>query len=280
MKRGLLGALEGYNDGSEETDFLYKKDDDQEDGDFLNAKMLEIMEDTRDLDEQADEIEEMDDIIDNADSSVERLGAISKSIEKYGICRATMEASDPDRELVSSGICCAYEDLSDVPVRDDSADKTMKRITSTIENILERIAPVVDERNLRKDMLEMATNELRIRVLSIEEMQDSFSNSNVMLHVYDKVKWHYPDGKNCPSLEAAKTHIEAVMHWLKKNDLLSEEGLGAVKDGVDAELGITDSMLTPHGNKVMKSCYRSWLKHCKYGENPSMEILDKCLEHK
>ena len=52
---------------------------------------------------------------------------------------------------------------------------------------------------------------------------------------YDKVSWHYPEGKNCPSLEAAKMHFDVVMHWLESQNLLSTEGREAMELGIDAE---------------------------------------------
>jgi hypothetical protein len=34
--------------------------------------------------------------------------------------------------------------------------------------------------------------------------------------VYDKVSWHFPEGKNCPDIETAKNHFIKLMNWLKK----------------------------------------------------------------
>lgn len=65
--------------------------------------------------------------------------------------------------------------------------------------------------------------------------------------VYDKVSWHYPEGKNCPSLEAAKIHFLVMMKWLKENNLLSTEGEEVWELGVDADFSITSTMLNEKG---------------------------------
>jgi hypothetical protein len=99
--------------------------------------------------------------------------------------------------------------------------------------------------------------------------------------VYDKVSWHYPEGKNCPSVEAAKVHLSAVMKWLNKNNLLSEEGKEIFEIGVDVDFSITSSMLNEKGNDVLKKYYSSWLKTVDYSKNIDLKILDNGLrEHK
>ena len=55
------------------------------------------------------------------ESSVERLIGLAETIEKYGISRPMMEAADPQGELVDAGICCAYEGLSDMCVKDETS---------------------------------------------------------------------------------------------------------------------------------------------------------------
>jgi len=95
----LLGVLEGYSNPIEEDDFLradlMKPEENEDEDDFLLAKITTLMEDARDIQENADEIEAMDDVLDEADASVERLTAIRNTVDKYGVCRAIMEISDP-----------------------------------------------------------------------------------------------------------------------------------------------------------------------------------------
>jgi len=95
--------------------------------------------------------------------------------------------------------------------------------------------------------------------------------------VYDKVSWHYPEGKNCSNLEAAKVHFFAVMKWLKKNSLLSAEGEEILELGIDSDFSITSSMLNEKGNEVFKKHYSSWLKTIDYSKNVDTKILDDGL---
>lgn len=98
-----------------------------------------------------------------------------------------------------------------------------------------------------------------------------------IVKTFDKVSWHFPEGKGCPSLEAAKLHLVAVMQWLKVNDLLSPEGLELAELGVHSEFSLNAHMLLPEGNKVLNECYAAWLRTVRYGQKPSMALLDKCL---
>jgi hypothetical protein len=94
---------------------------------------------------------------------------------------------------------------------------------------------------------------------------------------YDKVRWHFPEGKGCPSVEAAKTHFDVAMKWLNDNGLLSAEGIEAAETGIDSDFALTSHMLTPKGNRVLGRCYSAWAQTIHYGEKPSVELLDKCL---
>ena len=94
---------------------------------------------------------------------------------------------------------------------------------------------------------------------------------------YDKVSWHFPDGKGCPSLEAAKAHFDVLMGWLESQHLLSEEGQEALAVGVDADFSITSYMLTNTGNRLLTTCYAEWASTAMYGVRPSMSVLEDCL---
>ena len=98
--------------------------------------------------------------------------------------------------------------------------------------------------------------------------------------VYDKVKWHFPDGKNCPNLEAGKLHIDVLMKWLKSHSLLSEYGNEMFDIGVDQDTSITSEMLILQGKNILDECYDEWLATIVYGESPSTSLLDRCLKAK
>ncbi len=95
--------------------------------------------------------------------------------------------------------------------------------------------------------------------------------------IYDKVSWHFPDGKNCPSLEAAKIHFDIVMRWLESRNLLSAEGREAMQVGIDSDFSLTSYMLTDKGNQLLAMCYAEWASTLQYGTQPSMTLLEDCL---
>ena len=95
--------------------------------------------------------------------------------------------------------------------------------------------------------------------------------------VYDKVSWHYPEGKNCPNLEAAKVHFVALMGWSKENHLLSTEGEEILEVGVDSDFSITSSMFNAQGNDLLEKSYSSWLKTIDYSGDIDLKVLDDGL---
>lgn len=95
---------------------------------------------------------------------------------------------------------------------------------------------------------------------------------------YDEVQWHYPDGKGCPGLDAAKIHFRVVTGWLKENGLLSPEGVESVDSGIDSDFALTTHMLTPRGIRILEKCYPQWLRTVHYGETPTTDLLDRCLK--
>ncbi len=96
---------------------------------------------------------------------------------------------------------------------------------------------------------------------------------------YDKVSWHFPDGKNCPSLGAAKVHFDVVMRWLGSQELLSPEGREAIEIGIDSDFSLTSYMLTDTGNKLLAVCYAEWARTIQYGIRPSVRLLEDCLRN-
>ena len=95
--------------------------------------------------------------------------------------------------------------------------------------------------------------------------------------IYDKVSWHFPEGKNCPSLEAAKVHFDIVMRWLESQELLSPEGREAIEIGIDSDFSLTSYMLTDKGNRLLTTCYAEWARTVQYGIRPSVKLLEDCL---
>ena len=66
------------------------------------------------------------------EQSIERLVAIKNTVEKYGVCRATMETVDPNSELVNLGLVPSYENLSVTPVKDGNATLILEGVVEAI----------------------------------------------------------------------------------------------------------------------------------------------------
>ena len=94
------------------------------------------------------------------------------------------------------------------------------------------------------------------------------------IKVYDKVTWHFPEGNKCPSAESAKRQFNAVMRWLSKENLLTDEGKESWSAGVDMDFSITSAMLTDRGNQLFRSRYSQWLNQLDYDKESTMEELD------
>ena len=95
---------------------------------------------------------------------------------------------------------------------------------------------------------------------------------------YDKVSWHFPEGKGCPDLDAAKVHFDVVMSWLESHDLLSKEGQEAMEVGIDSDFSLTSHMTTDKGNRLLAACYSDWIRTMSYGTRPSVKLLNQCLQ--
>ena len=93
--------------------------------------------------------------------------------------------------------------------------------------------------------------------------------------IYDKVKWHFPEGEGCKSLEDALLHFKVIMNWLYKNNLLSEFGSSLYRTKYGEDFSITSEMLNDRGNQLLSKCYDGWQKTIIYGNEPSTESLDK-----
>lgn len=97
--------------------------------------------------------------------------------------------------------------------------------------------------------------------------------------VYDKVRWHFPEGKDCPSIDAAKRHINFAMKFLEDHDLLSEDGMDLFTNGaVDDDFALTSEMVTPEGDALLSASYRDWLKQISYDGPLSAELFEKKLK--
>lgn len=73
------------------------------------------------------------------EAAIENLENIAAIVKQYGISAPMMLIADPHRELVSSGVCPAYEELSDVPVISDISIAAVEGIGDVINSIKEKL---------------------------------------------------------------------------------------------------------------------------------------------
>lgn len=97
------------------------------------------------------------------------------------------------------------------------------------------------------------------------------------LRIYDKVSWHFPEGQNCPSIEAAAMHFKILVAWLKKHSLLSSFGLAISEQAIGEDYSLTSEMLTAEGQQLLDAYYDEWLKTITYEKQPSVGFWDKKL---
>ena len=130
----LVGALEDLD--------LKKKHDkepDDDKDDKMSAATLAILEAGAEFESEVKMADEMFAEGDEFNAAVERLEGIAQAIETHGISRSMMEAVDPNGELVAAGICCAYEELSDVPVKDENAVGVVEGIANKVNGSIEAV---------------------------------------------------------------------------------------------------------------------------------------------
>lgn len=85
--------------------------------------------------------------------------------------------------------------------------------------------------------------------------------------VYDKVKWHYPDGKGCESMEAAKYHLIFIMSWLSRKGYLTEYGKEIYRDDIDSEFSLTSDMVSEPARTLLSQCYKDWVSGIQYNKS-------------
>lgn len=137
MKKLLVPSLEGLDFENDYTE------------DEINAPALtpsEIDEmifnlmkmDEDDKDEMMFDDEE-EDTFDNIETAVESLELIASVIEIHGVSGPMMKLADPYSELIAAGIFKSYEELSDIPVKNDESEQALEGIKDTIKKVGENI---------------------------------------------------------------------------------------------------------------------------------------------
>lgn len=136
MRRNLLiPSLEDLD-----TDVnVIPEDDDTE----LEEAMIAFMELDNEIDEEFEDIDKSDQLVDEVESSVERLEMIADLIRQYGVSAPMMKAADPYKELVAAGICCDYEELSENAVKDEESEELADKIEELAETTSQEVLAIV-----------------------------------------------------------------------------------------------------------------------------------------
>ena len=132
---GLLGALESINARLEDNG-------EGSEGSEVDEVMVAVMEADQEIAEETDELMELDEVVEETEVAVERLEGIRDAIMTYGISKSMMYAADPKCELSEAGIVASYEELEDVPVKDENADAAVEGIGETIKNIWTKLVAI------------------------------------------------------------------------------------------------------------------------------------------
>jgi hypothetical protein len=99
-----------------------------------------------------------------------------------------------------------------------------------------------------------------------------------MIHdypIYDKAKWHYPQGEGCPSLDAAQQHIRAVLDWLHREGLLNEDGEEIYGSESGSDLALSADMVTEEGERILDEFYEPWIETISYLDDVDAEDFDE-----
>jgi len=148
----------------------------------MNSELIAVMEADKELGNDLRDIAELSAEFKDDVETNDRLIAIVEAIEKHGICRPMMEAVDPDRELVKAGLCCAYEELEDVPTKGEVADGVVDGIEEEVNSriadirrrkVIQKAAKERDERD--SDKIDDIVSGLRKNSSGSEEALDNTS---------------------------------------------------------------------------------------------------------
>ncbi len=99
------------------------------------------------------------------------------------------------------------------------------------------------------------------------------------LKVYDKVSWHFPDGKNCPDIQSATLHFRTLLKWLQERSLLSPFGKAVAAQEIGEDFSITSEMLSAQGAALLDEYYDAWLQIIDYSSAPSTDYWEGKLPH-
>lgn len=96
--------------------------------------------------------------------------------------------------------------------------------------------------------------------------------------IIDKAAWQIDGG--VPE-KLVVNHFKTVFSWLKKHDMLSEEGKEELEDGIDDCASLNEELVTKEGLDFLENCYDDYLRVIakdKYGTDYNSDELEKIYE--
>lgn len=93
-----------------------------------------------------------------------------------------------------------------------------------------------------------------------------------MLKIIDKAAWHIDEGM---SKEHVVHHFKFIFEWLKKNDLLSENGKEILDIGIDESISLNEKMVKKQVINFLEKYYDEYTESIQYGIKENEKILDK-----
>ncbi len=95
--------------------------------------------------------------------------------------------------------------------------------------------------------------------------------------IYEKLKWH---ADNKEVYDIVKQQYKALMNWLKRNDLLSDDGKQTYKAKVGLDSSLTDDMLTEEGKALMDKCFEDWTKNEAFDYPITFGIFERHMQNR
>ncbi len=94
------------------------------------------------------------------------------------------------------------------------------------------------------------------------------------MRIIDKAAWQIDGG--VPE-DLVVNHFNTVFLWLSQHDMLTEEGIEELEDGIDDCASINDELVNEDGMRFLETSYDDYLKAVekeKYGEDVGGTILE------
>ena len=93
-----------------------------------------------------------------------------------------------------------------------------------------------------------------------------------MFKIIDKASWHIDKG--VPKKQVV-SHFKFIFNWLKKNNLLSEDGKEILDIGIDESISLNEKMVNKKGLNFLKYYYDEYISSINYGVKEDEKLLDK-----